>query len=403
MTVFEYKVRTRRGEILEDKVEGNDTASVVTSLRRQGLLVIDVKEQGVGQKDILEPFKRVTAGDVVVFTRQFSTMINAGLPIVRSLNILGEQASNKKFESIIVGVREDVEAGLSLSDALEKHPKVFNRLYIEMVRAGEVGGILDGVLLRIADQLEGDQDLRRKVKSAMTYPTVVLIMAVLAAAVMLIFIVPIFARMFEDLGGTLPLPTRIAMGLSDILTGIGGLFVGALIVGGVYFFFKWKTTEPGRKVWDRVSLNIPGGIGDVVWKVALARFARTLGTLSSAGVPILQALEITAKSSGNYVIENALLKSRDSIRQGTRIHTPLEDEPVFPPMVTRMIAVGEETGDLDGMLSKIGDFYESEVDASVSSLTSIIEPLMIVVVGGIVGGIIIAMYLPMFQIFELIE
>jgi type IV pilus assembly protein PilC len=403
LAVFEYKARTRRGEVLQDKIEGNDTASVVSGLRQQGLLVIDVKEQSVGKKDILEPFKRVTADDVVIFTRQFSTMINAGLPIVRALNILSEQAANKKFEDIIVDVREDVEAGLSLSEALEKHPKVFNRLYVEMVRAGEVGGILDGVLLRIADQLEGDQDLRRKVKSAMTYPTVVLIMAILAAAVMLIFIVPIFAQMFEDLGGTLPLPTRIAMGLSDLLTGIGGLFVGALLIGGTFFFLRWKSTEQGRKVWDPIVLKIPAKIGDVVQKVALARFARTLGTLSSAGVPILQALEITANSSGNYVIEKALLQSRDSIRQGIPIYTPLEDEPVFPPMVTRMIAVGEETGDLDGMLSKIGDFYESEVDATIKALTSIIEPLMIVVVGGIVGGIIVAMYLPMFQIFELIE
>ena len=403
MAVFEYKARTRRGEVLQDKVEGNDTASVVSGLRQQGLLVIDVKEQSVGSKDILEPFKRVKADDVVVFTRQFATMINAGLPIVRSLNILGEQAANKKFEDVIVAVREDVEAGLSLSDALDKHPKVFNRLYVEMVRAGEAGGILDGVLLRIADQLEGDQDLRRKVKSAMTYPMVVLIMAILASAVMLIFIVPIFAQMFEDLGGKLPLPTRIAMGLSDLLTGIGGLFVGALLIGGTYLFLKWRITEQGRKVWDRIVLKIPAKIGEVVQKVALARFARTLGTLSSAGVPILQALEITASSSGNYVIERALLKSRDSIRQGIPIYTPLEDEPVFPPMVTRMIAVGEETGDLDGMLSKIGDFYESEVDATIKSLTSIIEPLMIVVVGGIVGGIIVAMYLPMFQIFKLIE
>ena len=301
-------------------------------------------------------------------------------------------------------MREDVEAGLSLSDALEKHPKVFNRLYVEMVRAGEVGGILDGVLLRIADQLEGDQDLRRKVKSAMTYPTVVLIMAILAAAVMLIFIVPIFAQMFEDLGGTLPLPTRIAMGLSDLLTGIGGLFVGALLIGGTYFFLKWKDHGAGAQgVGPGRAKDTGQPSATVVQKVALARFARTLGTLSSAGVPILQALEITANSSGNYVIESALLKSRDSIRQGIPIYTPLEDEPVFPPMVTRMIAVGEETGDLDGMLSKIGDFYESEVDATIKSLTSIIEPLMIVVVGGIVGGIIIAMYLPMFQIFELIE
>ena len=403
MTVFEYKARTRGGEMLEDKMEGEDTGSVASSLRQQGLLVIDIKEQGVGQRDILEPFKRVSLDDVVVFTRQFATVINAGLPIVRALYILGEQTSNKKLRDALAKVREDVEAGLALSEALDKHPKIFNRLYVEMVRAGEIGGVLDDVLLRIADQLEADQELRRKVKSAMTYPTVVLIMAIMAAAIMLIFIVPIFAQMFEDLGGTLPLPTRIALGLSDLLTGFGGLLVAALLVGGVVFFLRWKETEQGRKVWGRVVLRIPAKIGEVVQKVALARFARTLGSLSAAGVPILQALEITAGSSGNYVIEQALLKSRDSVRQGIPIFKPLEEEAVFPPMVTRMIAIGDETGDLDGMLEKIGDFYESEVDATVKALTSIIEPLMIVVVGGIVGGIIVAMYLPMFKIFELIE
>jgi type IV pilus assembly protein PilC len=267
------------------------------------------------------------------------------------------------------------------------------------VRAGEIGGILDEVLLRVADQLEGDQELRRKVKSAMTYPIIVLIIAVLAASFMLIFIVPVFAKMFEDLGGTLPLPTRVAMGISDVLTSIFGVFIYAAVFG----FLRWKNTENGRKVWGRASLRIPAKIGDVIQKVALARFARTLGTLSAAGVPILQAIEITAVSSGNWVMENALLKSRDAIREGIPIYKPLEDEPVFPPMVTRMIAVGEETGDIDGMLGKIADFYESEVDATVKALTSIIEPLMIVVVGGIVGGIIIAMYLPMFKIFELVE
>ena len=403
MAVFEYKARTRRGEILQDKVEGDNTSAVVSNLRQQGLLVIDIKEQSVGQKDLLEPFKKVKLDDVVIFSRQFATMINAGLPIVRSLYILGEQTSNKKLQDIIVDVREDVEAGLGLSEALEKHPKVFNRLYVEMVRAGETGGLLDGVLLRIADQLEADQELRRKVKSAMTYPMIVLIMAILAAAIMLIFIVPIFAQMFEDLGGTLPLPTQIAITLSNLLTGFGGILVAAALIGGVFFFLRWKETEQGRKIWGRIVLKIPAKIGEVVQKVALARFARTLGALSAAGVPILQALEITAKSSGNYVVEQALLNSRDAVRQGIPIFKPLEDEPVFPPMVTRMIAVGEETGDIDGMLDKIGDFYESEVDATVKALTSIIEPLMIVVVGGIVGGIIVAMYLPMFRIFELIE
>ena len=403
MTVFEYKARTRRGEMLEDKMEADDTMSVASNLRQQGLLVVDIKEQGVGQKDILEPFKKVKLDDVVIFSRQFATMINAGLPIVRTLHILGEQTSNQKLRRVILEVRQDVEAGLALSEALEKHPKVFDRLYIEMVRAGEVGGVLDDVMLRIADQLEADQELRRKVKSAMMYPTVVLAMAILAATIMLIFIVPIFAQMFEDLGGTLPLPTQIAITLSNLLTGFGGLLTAALLIGGVIFFVRWKDSEQGRKVWGRIVLKIPAKIGDVVQKVALARFARTLGSLSAAGVPILQALEITAASSGNYVVERALLRSRDSIRQGIPIFKPLEDEPVFPPMVTRMIAVGEETGDLDGMLEKIGDFYESEVDATIKSLTSIIEPLMILVVGGIVGGIIVAMYLPMFRIFELIE
>jgi type IV pilus assembly protein PilC len=403
VATYSYRVRNRQGEILQDQMEADDTMAVASQLRQQGLLVIDVKEKGVAQRDLLEPFKKVTLGDLVVFTRQFATMINAGLPIVRALYVLSEQTENVKLKEVIVRVRKDVEAGLALSEALDKHPKVFSRLYVEMVRAGEVGGILDGVLLRVADQLENDQELRRKIKSAMTYPLVVLVLAIMAASFMLIFIVPIFARMFEDLGGTLPLPTRVAMGASGILTSIFGVFVYGAMFAAVFGFLRWKNTEQGRKVWGRVSLRIPFKIGDVIQKVALARFARTLGTLSAAGVPILQAIEITAASSGNWVIENALLKSRDAIREGIPIYKPLEDEPVFPMMVTRMIAVGEETGDVDGMLSKIADFYESEVDAAVKALTSIIEPLMIVVVGGIVGGIIIAMYLPMFKIFELVE
>jgi type IV pilus assembly protein PilC len=403
VATFTYRVRNRQGEIFQDQMEGANTMAVAYELRQKGLLVIDVKEQSVSQKDILAPIKRVKLGDLVVFSRQFATMINAGLPIVRALYILSEQTENQKLNEVVVLVRKDVEAGLALSEALEKYPKVFSRLYVEMVRAGEIGGMLDEVLLRVADQLENDQELRRKVKSAMTYPMVVLVLAILAASFMLIFIVPVFARMFEDLGGTLPLPTRIAMGISDILTSIYGVLVYAAMGAAVFGFLRWKNTENGRRVWGRISLRIPAKIGDVIQKVALARFARTLGTLSAAGVPILQAIEITATSSGNWVIENALLKSRDAVREGLPIYKPLEGEPVFPPMVTRMIAVGEETGDVDGMLGKIADFYESEVDATVKALTSIIEPLMIVVVGGIVGGIIIAMYLPMFKIFELVE
>src|SRR5215208_5432285 len=403
MALYAYRPLDKQGEIVEDKLEGSGEMAVVHELRQQGLMVIDVKEQSVANKDILAPFKGIGLADLVVFSRQFATMINAGLPIVRALYILSEQTENPKLKEVIVQVRKDVEAGLALSEALDKHPKVFSRLYVEMARAGEIGGILDGVLLRVADQLENDQELRRKIKSAMTYPLVVLVLAIMAASFMLIFIVPIFARMFEDLGGTLPLPTRVAMGISDILTSIYGVLVYAGMGAAVFGFLRWKNTEQGRRVWGRISLRLPAKIGDVIQKVALARFARTLGTLSAAGEPILQAIEITATSSGNWVVENALLKSRDAILQGIPIYKPLEDEPVFPPMVTRMIVVGEETGDIDGMLGKIADFYESEVDATVKALTSIIEPLMIVVVGGIVGGIIIAMYLPMFKIFELVE
>ncbi len=403
MALYAYKALDKQGEIVQDKTEGSGTVAVAQELRQQGLLVIDVREQSVGQKDILEPFKRIKLNDLVVFSRQLATMINAGLPIVRALYVLSEQTENPKLKDVVVAVRKDVEAGLSLSESLEKHPEVFSRLYVEMVKAGEIGGILDGVLLRVADQLERDQDLRRKVKSAMTYPVVVLVLAILAASFMLIFIVPVFAKMFQDLGGTLPLPTRIAMGASDILTSIFGVLVYTGMALAVVMFLRWKKTEQGRKVWGQAVLRIPAKIGDVVRKVALARFARTLATLSAAGVPILQSIEITATSSGNWVVEKALLKSRDAIREGIPIYKPLEAEPVFPPMVTRMIAVGEETGDIDGMLTKIAEFYESEVDAAVKALTSIIEPLMIVVVGGIVGGIVIAMYLPMFEIFNLIE
>jgi type IV pilus assembly protein PilC len=403
MTHYTYRALDKQGEIVQDKLEGSGEMAVAHELRQQGLLVIDVKEQSAGQKDILEPFKRIKLGDLVVFSRQLATMINAGLSIVRSLYVLSEQTENPKLKDVVVDVRKDVEAGSALSEALEKHPEVFSRLYTEMVKAGEIGGILDGVLLRVADQMERDQDLRRKVKSAMTYPVVVLAFAILAASFMLIFIVPVFATLFQDLGGTLPLPTRICMGLSDILTSIWGVFVYAGMALAVIMFLRWKKTENGRKVWGRAVLRIPAKIGDVVRKVALARFARTLATLSAAGVPILQAIEITATSSGNWVVEKALLKSRDAIREGIPIYKPLESEPVFPPMVTRMIAVGEETGDVDGMLTKIAEFYESEVDAAVKALTSIIEPLMIVVVGSIVGGIVISMYLPMFKIFELVK
>jgi type IV pilus assembly protein PilC len=403
VAVFTYRVLDREsGQVLEDQMEGSNTTAVAITLKHQGLYVIDVKEQRASQRDILEPFKKVKLRDLVIFSRQFSTLINAGLPIVRALYVLSEQTDNSKLKEVIDAVRGDVEAGLSLSEALEKHPKVFNKIYVEMVKAGEVGGMLDVVLLRIADQLEKEADLRRKVKSAMVYPLFVVGFAILTLSILLIFIVPVFAKVFEDLGGTLPLPTRIVMGVSDILASLWGILVYLGMAVAIFLFLRWKKTEHGRKIWSPLALRIPLKIGQVLQKVALARFARTLGTLSAAGVPILQALEITATSSGNWVVEKALLNSRDSVRAGIPIYKPLESEPVFPPMVTRMIAVGEETGDIDGMLGKIADFYESEVDATVKALTSIMEPVMIVVVGVIVGIIVISMYLPMFKIYELI-
>jgi type IV pilus assembly protein PilC len=403
MALYTYRALDKQGEIVQDKLESSGEMAVVHELRQQGLMVIDVKEQSVAQKDILAPFKGIRLGDLVVFSRQLATLINAGMPIVRALYVLSEQTENPKLVDVVVAVRKDVEAGLYLSESLEKHPEVFSRLYVEMVKAGEIGGMLDGVLLRVADQLEKEQDLRRKIRSAMIYPIFVLLFALLTASIMLIFIVPVFARLFQDLGGTLPLPTRICMLLSDILTSIWGVFVYAGMALAVVLFLRWEKSESGRKVWGRAVLRIPFKIGDVVKKATLARFARTLATLSAAGVPILQSIEITATSSGNWLVEKALLESRDAIREGIPLYKPLETESVFPPMVTRMIAVGEETGDMDGMLTKIAEFYESEVEAAVKALTSIIEPVMIVVVGGIVGFIVISMYLPMFKIFELVQ
>lgn len=403
MSVYKYKVRNISGEILRDEIEGEDREAVAELLRRRGLLVIDVSERGIGEREIFSLRRGVRADDLVIFTRQLATMIEAGLPLVRSLRILTEQTESPKLRETTGALRKDIESGSSLSEALHRHEGVFGRLYVEMVRAGEVGGALDEVLLRVAAQLEKDQELKRKVRGALAYPLFVLAFALAAAFFMLVFIVPIFAGMYADLGGALPLPTRIALGTSSFLTGLGGLATLVFLGAGIVFFVRWTRTENGRKVCGRLVLRIPLGIGGVVRKVALARCMRTFGSLISSGVPILQALEISATSSGNTVVEAALLRARDSIRQGSPIHAPLETEPVFPPMVVRMIAVGEETGNLDGMLSKVADFYESEVENTVKSLTSIIEPVMILVVGAVVGAIIISMYLPMFRIFELIE
>ena len=403
MALYTYRALDKQGEIIQDKLEGSGTMAVAHELRQQGLLVIDVKEQSVGQKDILEPFKRIKLSDLVVFSRQLATMINAGLPIVRALYVLSEQTENPKLKDVVVVVRKDVEAGSSLSQALEKHPEVFSRLYVEMVKAGEIGGILDGVLLRVADQLETGSGPQTQGQERDDLPR----RGVGPCDTGCLFHAHLYsARIRQDVPG----PGRDAPAANPNLHGYLRYPDQHIRSARVWwdgarrgYVPAMEEVREGRKVWGRAVLRIPAKIGDVVRKVALARFARTLATLSAAGVPILQAIEITATSSGNWVVEKALLKSRDAIREGIPIYKPLETEPVFPPMVTRMIAVGEETGDIDGMLTKIAEFYESEVDAAVKALTSIIEPLMVVVVGGIVGAIVISMYLPMFEIFNLIE
>lgn len=400
MANFLYRARDRGGEILQDRTEGTSVAEVAATLRRRGLLVIEVRELGRA-RDGLWPFGGVGPVDLAVFTRQLATMVGAGLPIVRALRALSAPSGGHRLLPAISAVAGDVEAGASLSQALARR-EVFPRLYVEMVRAGEVGGMLDDVLLRLASQLEKDQELRRKMKGAMAYPATVLLLALLATVFMLVFVVPVFARMFEDLGGELPLPTRLAMGLSDLLTGPGGLLLALCCSGVGALFVRWRRTDEGRKAWGRFALALPFGLGGIARKVALARFARTLAALGAAGVPILEAIEVTARSCGNPVVEEALMRVREAVRVGVPMHQSLEDEPVFPEMVTRMISVGEETGELDTTLVRIADFYESEIDATVKALASIVEPIMIVAVGAVVGGIVVAMYLPMFRIFDLI-
>ena len=335
-------------------------------------------------------------------TRQLSTMVSSGMSLLRALYVLEDQAESDKLKETLVAVRKDVEAGISLSDALAKHPETFNDLYVAMVAAGETGGILESTLRRVADQLEKDAELRRQVKSAMVYPSLIGGFALIVLVALVAFLVPVFAGVFEDFGGELPAITKFTVGLSDFITSKWYMAI-ALVWAVVFAFRKWKRTEAGRMQWDTFKLKIPWKIGDIVQKVCIARFSRTFSALVAAGVPMLEAIDIVGKTSGNKVVEKAMKDVRASVTKGGTISTPMRAAPVFPTMVTQMIGVGEETGALDAMMSKIADFYESEVEASVKALTSILEPVMIVVVGGIVGFIIIAMYMPMFSIYDQIQ
>jgi type IV pilus assembly protein PilC len=401
---YTYIARKDRAGSFTGEVTGESKAAAVAELRRKGLTVLRLEEKRSLPKinELFESSMRIKTRDKAVFARQFATMINSGLAVLRALYVLEEQTSNTRFKKIIKAVQEDVEAGMPLSDAMAKHPAAFDRLYVSMVRAGEAGGALDQTLTRLAVQLEKDDSLRRAVKSAMTYPIVIAAFAIMVMMGMLLFIIPIFANMYKDLGGELPSLTRLMMGISNVLKGYWFIVFPAIILL-VWALIRLKNTEQGRRAWDRAKLKLPMKVGPVIQKIAVARFSRTLATLVSSGVPILQAIEITGKTSGNTVIEEAMVDVKESVRAGESIARPLTRASVFPPMVTQMISIGEETGALDAMLNKIADFYEDEVDAAVKALTSIIEPIMMVFVGGLVGVIVISMYLPMFNMMNLVK
>ncbi len=401
---YAYRVRTKEGRVISGKMEADGEGAVASRLRSQGMVPVQItKESKANLKmeiNILP--EKVKLKDLAIFSRQFATMINSGLSLLRTLNILAEQTDNKTLAKTIGELRDDVERGSSLSASMSKHEKVFNKLYVAMVRAGETGGQLDTVLTRTADNLEADYKLRQKVKSAMTYPVVVAGIAVLLVTVMLLFVVPTFAGMFESLGGTLPLPTKVLLILSQAAKWLVPLLFVLSIVGYIAYKRARKASAGFRLRADKIKLKIPI-FGDLFLKVAISRFTRTLGLLLRAGVPVLQALDIVADTTGNEVLTRATADVKESVRSGESMAGPLARHSVFPPMVVQMISVGEDTGQIDEMLDKVSDFYDQEVESTTEALTSLIEPIMIAVLGGIVGSMIIALYMPMFAIFDLIK
>jgi type IV pilus assembly protein PilC len=401
MAIFQWSGKTSRGIIESGEMTAATKEEVIALLGRRNIIptIITEKQKKVR---ILRPRARIKDKDIVVFTRQFSTMINAGLPLVQALEILSIQVENKNFGKIIAQVKTDVESGLTYADALKKHPRVFSELYVNMVAAGETGGVLDTILNRLAAYIEKSMKLKRQVKGALVYPVVVTTVAVLVIAIIMVFVVPTFSKMFVQLGGILPLPTRIVIGISNFIAGIGGLIVLGLIVAIIVAIIQFRRTEKGKKITDMIVLKLPI-FGVLINKVAVAKFTRTLGTLVSSGVPILDGLEITAKTSGNKVIEYAVMDVRKAVVAGKTLAEPIAKAGIFPPMVTHMIAVGESTGALDSMLGKIADFYDEEVDAAVSNLTAMMEPMLMVFLGGAVGFIVVAMYLPIFKLITLIK
>lgn len=404
MSAFAYKaIDPTIGQTIEGEVEADDKRGVTEHLRSKGLIVLDVEENKVTDVgDVFGKFKKVKPESLVIFTRQLSTMIDSGMSLLRALYILEEQTDDELLKGRIADVREDIEAGMSFGDALERHPDEFNDLYVAMVRAGEAGGILDETLRRVATQLEKDHALRRQVKSAMMYPAFIGGFAMIVLVALLTFLVPVFAGIFKDLGGELPAITKVTVIASNAIKQYW-FIIFPVPIAMFFIFKKWKKTEKGMAKWHKILLRVPFKIGDIFHKVALARWSRSFASLTAAGVPIMQCIEVAGRTAGNNEIALAMNGVLESVETGGTISAPLKKSPIFPGMVGHMIASGEETGSLDEMLNKVAEFYEDEVDASVKALTSILEPVMIVVVGGIVGFIVIAMYMPMFKIYEKIQ
>jgi type IV pilus assembly protein PilC len=402
MSTYVFKAMDLAGVKAKGEIEAESKQAVSDQLRARGLIVLDIGDKYASREIELSFLKSVNAADLAVFSRQLSTMISSGMSILRALYVLEEQTESKFLKETIVAVRKDVEAGLSLSDAMSRHPKVFSPLFVAMTQAGEAGGVLESALMRVADQLEKDASLRRQIRSAMVYPTLVIVFAVGVMLALVAFLVPVFEGVFKQFGGELPAITKVSVMMSHAVTGYWWLLFA--VTGGLVFaFLKWKSSSWGRPQWDRFRLRLPLKIGTIVQQVAVARWSRTLASLTSAGVPLLQSLEITGRTGGNVTVEEAMDGVIASVKRGGTIAAPLAQAPIFPTMVTHMVGVGEETGALDSMLDKIADFYEDQVEASVKALTSIMEPVMIIFVGGIVGVIVISMYLPLFSIYNSIK
>ena len=394
-TVFTWEGKTRQGSVQKGELAANSREEVFALLRKQNILPINVTSK---PKELKLKFgaAKVTDKDIVILTRQLATMIDAGLPLVQCLDILGSQTENQSLAKIVTQVRGDVESGSTFSDALKKHPKAFDNLYVNMVAAGEAGGILDTILQRLAAYMEKFAKIKKQIKSAMVYPSVILFVAVSVVALLMVVVVPMLGAMFAESGQLLPMPTRIVIAISNFLKSWGGLILLLGIIGSVIALVQWRKTDKGLRLTDAFALKLPV-MGDLIRKVAVAKFTRTLGTLLTSGVPILEGLLIVARTAGNKVVEESIVATRQSVSEGKTLAEPLSKFAVFPPMVNQMIAVGEATGALDNMLTKIADFYDDEVDGAVSTLTSMLEPMLMIFLGTTVGFVIVAMYMPIFQ------